>query len=129
MVQDFQYTVPTTLSFADAVEAVKAKTVEKGFRVLYVHEIDKTLAEKGFDSEPYSIIEVCNAKYAHRALSADKMVGLLMPCKVNVFVKEGEVFLSTLRPQVLASFFPEAGLEELAAEIDVVLMDIVEGSK
>lgn len=55
---DFHYTVPTTKTFAEAVEAVHAKAVEKGLRVQHVHEVHKTLAEKGFASDPYSIVEV-----------------------------------------------------------------------
>lgn len=52
-----------------------------------------------------------------------------MPCKVNVFVQDGQVFLSTMRPQVIARFFPEAGLVDLAAEVDALLLQILEEVK
>lgn len=48
-----------------------------------------------------------------------------MPCKVNVFVQDGQVFLSTMRPQIIARFFPEAGLADLAEEVDAILLQIV----
>lgn len=58
MEADFQYTVPTEKSYEAALEAVQAEAVAKGFRVQHVHDVQKTLADKGLDSEPYAIVEV-----------------------------------------------------------------------
>ncbi len=55
---DFIYQVDTGKSFDAAVDAVQAKAVEKGFRVLGVHDVQATLADKGFQHEPMKIIEV-----------------------------------------------------------------------
>ncbi len=40
----FDYTVETKKSFDDAVAAVEAKSKEKGFGVLHVHDVKATLA-------------------------------------------------------------------------------------
>ena len=58
------YTVPTSKGFDAAVEAVQQVIADAGFRVLFVHDVAATLAEKGFQRERVSIIEMCNAKYA-----------------------------------------------------------------
>lgn len=55
---EFGYTVKTSKPFAAAVEAVQAKTAEKGFKVQHVHDVQKTLAEKGFQRDPFSIVEI-----------------------------------------------------------------------
>lgn len=128
MEMNFEYTVETEKSFDQAVEAVQAKTAEKGFRVLHVHDVTATLAEKGFQREPLKIIEICNAKYANQVLNADVSIGLFMPCKINVYTKEGQTFLSALLPGVMGSFFPGKGIEPVAAEVEKIVRGIVDES-
>ncbi|PKO11565.1 MAG: hypothetical protein CVU39_28565, partial [Chloroflexi bacterium HGW-Chloroflexi-10] len=62
--EKFDYTVETTKGVEEAVAAIEAKAQEKGFRVLHVHDVQTTLAAKGFEIEPMKIVEVCNAKFA-----------------------------------------------------------------
>lgn len=123
---DFEYTVVATgRSFDEAVEAVGAASQAKGFRVLHIHDVKATLEEKGFSRDPLKIIEVCNAKYASQALQADVRIALMLPCPVAVYVEGGETKISTMRPRVLASFFPAAGIEKLAQEVDDAIVAIV----
>lgn len=126
---DFEYRVETQKSFPEAVAAVEAKTAEKGFRVLHVHDVQATLAEKGFQREPLKIIEVCNAKFAHQVLSKDMKVSLFLPCKINVFTEGEKTFISALRPAAMPQFFPQSGIEGVAKEVDRIITSIVDEAK
>ncbi|KKP27663.1 MAG: hypothetical protein UR15_C0034G0008 [Parcubacteria group bacterium GW2011_GWA2_31_28] len=126
---DFDYTVTTERSFEDAVAMVEQETKKAGFRVLYIHDVTKTLAEKKFQMEPFKIIEICNAKNAYNALRADIKIGLCLPCKINVYQKDGETYISGMRPIVLPQFFPKADLGNLPAEVDKIIRDIIDRSK
>jgi len=126
---DFEYRVESKKSFAEAVAAVEAKTAEKGFRVLHVHDVQATLGEKGFQREPLVIIEVCNAKFAHQVLSKDIKVSLFLPCKINVFTQGGKTHLSALRPAAMPQFFPQSGIEGVAQEVDRIITNIVDEAK
>jgi len=126
---DFEYRVESKKSFSEAVAAVEAKTAEKGFRVLHVHDVQATLAEKGFQREPLVIIEVCNAKFAHQVLSKDMKVSLFLPCKINVFTQGGKTHLSALRPAAMPQFFPSSGIEGVAQEVDRIITSIVDEAK
>jgi len=126
---DFEYRVESKKSFPDAVAAVEAKTAEKGFRVLHVHDVQSTLGEKGFQREPLVIIEVCNAKFAHQVLSKDMKVSLFLPCKINVFTQGGKTHLSALRPAAMPQFFPQSGIEDVAQEVDRIITSIVDEAK
>ena len=126
---EFDYTVNTTKNFDSAVNGVEAETVKAGFKVLYVHDVRKTLEEKGFEIEPFKIIEVCNAKSAYAVLQADIKIGLCLPCKINVYIKNGETFISGMRPIVLPQFFPDAKLGNLPEEIDGIIRSIVDNAK
>ena len=126
---DFDYTVTTEKTFDEAVKAVEEETKKAGFKVLYIHDVASTLKEKSFKIEPFKIIEICNAKSAYTVLQADMKIGLCLPCKINVYQKEGQTFVSGMRPIILPKFFPNANLGNLPAEVDAIIKGIIDRSK
>lgn len=127
--KNFQYTVSSSKPFDVAVGAVESKTAEKGFRVLHTHDVAGTLAEKGFAREPLKIVEICNARYASEALNKDVNVALMLPCPIAVYTKEGKTFLSTMRPSALADFYPDSGIEDIAAAVEKTVLEIIDQAK
>ena len=123
---ELDYTVSTTKSHADAVQAVVDRTAAHGFRVQFVHDVQETLAEKGFAREPLTIVEMCNAKFASQVLAADPKIGLMLPCPIMVYVEDGQTLISTMRPTLIGGFFPAAGIDEVAAEVEQVLFAIID---
>ena len=75
---EFDYTMTTIKPFDVAVLAVEEEIVKAGMRVLYVHDVQKSLVEKGFQRDQFKIVEFCNAKYANEFLNADIKIGLCM---------------------------------------------------
>ena len=126
---DFDYTVTTEKSFNEAVKAVGQETKNAGFRILYIHDVTATLKEKGFEIEPFKIIEICNAKSAYTVLKADIKIGLCLPCKINVYQKDSKTYISGMRPVILSQFFPKANLGNLPMEIDELIRGIIDKSK
>ena len=126
---DFDYTVTTKKSCNEAVLAVEQETKNAGFRVLYIHDVTATLKEKGFEIEPFKIIEICNAKSAHTALQGAIQIGLCLPCKINVYQKDSRIYISGMRPTVLSQFFPKANLGNLPTEVDEIIRGIIDKSK
>src|SRR3989344_3067634 len=122
---DFDYTVSTSKNFDKAVLDTEQEITEVGMRVLYTHDIQKKLAEKGIKREPFKIIEFCNAKYANEFLNADIKIGLCMPCKINVYVKDNKIYISGMRPIILPQFFPKADLGNMHKEIDKIIQTII----
>ena len=72
---EFDYTTTTTKTFDAAAQSVQDEIAKAGMRVLYVHDVQKTLAEKGFIREPFQIIEFCSAKFANEFLNKDIKMG------------------------------------------------------
>ncbi|MDO8489832.1 MAG: DUF302 domain-containing protein [bacterium] len=126
---DFDYTQVSSKSFDLAVKSVEEEIANAGMRVLYIHDVQKTLAEKGFEREPFKIVEFCNAKYANDFLNADIKIGLCLPCKINIYIKDGQIFISGMRPTVLSHFFPNVDLGDKPQEIDKKIQDIINNSK
>ena len=126
---EFDYTATTTKTFDEAVQSVQDEVAKNGMRVLYVHDVQKTLGEKGFERDSFKIIEFCNAKFADEFLNKDIKIGLCLPCKVNVYVKNGQTFISGMRPIILPQFFPQADLGERPKEIDHIIQSIINNAK
>ena len=125
----FERTVTTDKSFDEAVSRVERKAAEKGFRVLHTHDVAATLAEKGFPREPLKIIEICNAKYASQVLNKDVKLSLMLPCPISVYIEKGKTNISTLLPTSIAQFFPQAGIERLASEVEKIVLQIIEEAR
>ncbi|MCL6595645.1 MAG: DUF302 domain-containing protein [Firmicutes bacterium] len=123
------YRVETERDFDEAVRRVEEETAAAGFRVLHVHDVAATLAEKGFASEPYKIVEICNARYASRVLGEDPEVGALLPCKVNVYRRQGRTYLSALLPSAMAAFYPGPAVAEVAREVEQAVRAIVDRAR
>lgn len=125
----FEQTVTTDKPFDEAVTNIEMKAAENGFRVLHTHDVAATLAEKGFPREPLKIIEICNAKYASQVLNKDVKISLMLPCPISVYIHEGKTHISTLLPTSIAEFFPQAGIEDLASEVERIVLKIIEEAR
>jgi len=126
---DLLYVVESSKPFDETVNAVEQNATQKGFRVLHTHDVAATLAEKGFPREPMKIIEICNARYANEALNKDIRLAVMLPCPICVYTERGKTFINTFRPSAIPSFFPEAHVESLAADVDRIVLDIIDEAK
>ena len=104
------------------VEEVRAALRDQGFGVLTEIDVQATLREKlGEETEPYLILGACNPALAHRALSVDPSIGLLLPCNVVVRTAEGRTVVEALDPNIMVEVTGDATLSLIAAEASVRL--------
>ena len=89
----------------------------EGFGILTEIDVRATLAKKlGAEFRPYVILGACNPAIAHRALSADLGIGLLLPCNVCVWQEDEAAVVSIARPEAMFAMVNRPGLEPLVRE-------------
>lgn len=114
---DYGLTIRVPVPFAEAVARVRDALKAQGFGVLTEIDIQATLRDKlGEDMEPYLILGACNPPLAHRALAADRRIGLLLPCNVVVRAEAGQTVIEALDPQAMVAVAVEASLQPVADE-------------
>ena len=114
---DYGMTIHTSIPFAEAVARVRDALKAQGFGVLTEIDVKATLRDKlGQDIEDYLILGACNPPLAHRALDADRKIGLLLPCNVVVRTADGQTIIEALNPQVMVEVAGQPSLKPVADE-------------
>ena len=112
------------MPYEQALERVTATLKEQGFGILTEIDVKKTMKAKlDVDFTKYIILGACNPPLAHRALTAEIDLGLLLPCNVVVYEDEkaGETVVSTIKPEMLVQVTGNPELEAVAKEVETKL--------
>ena len=97
---DYGIAIRVRAPFAETVGRVRDALKAQGFGVLTEIDVQATLRDRlGEDMEPYLILGACNPPLAHRALAADRRIGLLLPCNVVVRAGAGQTVIEALDPK------------------------------
>jgi uncharacterized protein (DUF302 family) len=120
------YTKTTNAPFQSALEKVQLAASKHNFRTLHVHDVQATLAEKGFEIGPYSIVEVCNAGFAHKVISAHKPVGMFLPCRILLYEDKGATVVSLMLPTLIAEMMPGQDFQSIPADVEKLLKQVVD---
>ena len=107
------------LTFEAAVDRVTQELQKEGFGVLTDIDVQLTLKKKlNADVPPYRILGACNPSLAHRALTAEPQIGLLLPCNVVVRQDEaGTVRVEFMDPSAVLELVNKPEIGEIASEV------------
>ena len=126
----FNYTVKTQKNIDDVIEQITSNLSEIKFGVLGILDFKGIFAKKGIDyPHEYKLLEICNPQAAKQALDSDPNIGLLLPCTIAVYEKDGENYISLAKPTVLLSVASNTELESMGKEIEEKLIEVMENSK
>ncbi|HZT64590.1 MAG TPA: DUF302 domain-containing protein [Acidimicrobiales bacterium] len=115
----YSKSVEIALPYERAVQAVKDAFKDQGFGTLTEIDVRQTLQDKlGVESEPCLIIGACNPQLAHRALSIEPSVAVLLPCNVVVRSRDRHSQVEAMDPAVMSSVTGNPAMREVAAEAE-----------
>ncbi|MFP4620760.1 MAG: DUF302 domain-containing protein [Bacteroidales bacterium] len=114
-------------TFDQVVDKVTNALKEEGFGILSDIDVSETLKKKlDVNFRKYRILGACNPPNAHKALSAEPYIGLMLPC--NVVVQEtddGKVDVAAVDPVASMTAVENSDLKIVATNIKEKLERVI----
>jgi uncharacterized protein (DUF302 family) len=124
------FEVKTNKDFETAVIDLKKSLTENSFGVLWEMNFKDKLQEKGLDFDKnFKVFEVCSPPRAKVVLDQNLEAGYMLPCKMVVYEKEGEVRIGMMKPTSMAELMNDKGLTDVAEEVETILRKAIDGAK
>jgi uncharacterized protein (DUF302 family) len=106
------------MQFDAAVEKVTAELQKEGFGVLTTIDVKETLKKKlNVDFRKYKILGACNPPFTHEVLQAEEEIGLLLPCNVIVYERNGKSVVAAFDPMSMTRVMENPAVEPVAVEV------------
>jgi uncharacterized protein (DUF302 family) len=118
--RDYGFGVELDLPYEEAVERVREALGAEGFGILTEIDVRETLKKKlDVDFRPYVILGACNPPLAHQALTAERDIGLLLPCNVVVYAgdDEGTSVVGIMDPEAALALTGNDAVAPLASDV------------
>ncbi|MCB9818359.1 DUF302 domain-containing protein [Candidatus Nomurabacteria bacterium] len=113
--------------FEEAIIKVTEALATEGFGVLTTIDVKATMRKKlDLNYENYTILGACNPTFAHKALEAEKEIGLLLPCNVIVYQTGDDVHVSAMLPSAAMSAVENDAIADIAEEVETRLKKVVD---
>lgn len=125
---DYGFVKKIDLRFDNAVREIEEELLKEGFKVLTTIDVQAKFKEKlNIDFPKYVILGACNPGLAHKAISAEWNIGLLLPCNVIVYEKDTNVWVGIMKPTAAMAAVQNEALRGLAAEVESKLKRVFDG--
>ena len=123
---DYGYGRVLNQPFDVALRQTRESLKAEGFGVLCEIDMREKLKEKlGVEFAKYVILGACNPPLAYRALQEEMNLGLLLPCNVVVYEKDGKSFVAAINAAKMLSIFGNAALEATAGQVNEKLKRVI----
>jgi uncharacterized protein (DUF302 family) len=113
--------------FDQAVEQVTESLKKEGFGILTTIDVKEKFKEKlGIDFKKYLILGACNPANAHQAIEAEENIGLMLPCNVIVYEKDGKVIVAAIKPTIAMKMIKNEPLSKIAEKVETKIKRVID---
>ena len=125
---NYGFSKKVDLSYEDALVKVTEELQKEGFGVLTEIDVKATLKKKlDVDHNNYKILGACNPQLAHKALTAEPEIGLLLPCNVVVYEDDNkQTIVAAIDAKTMMSVVGRDDIEPIAEEVNQKLAKVLE---
>jgi len=123
---NFSIQTDTTLDYEEAIKRVTELLKKEGFGILTQIDVKETLKKKlNVDFKRYIILGACNPNFAHKALHAEVLVGVFLPCNVIVYEKDEGSLVAAMNPYILAEIMENEKIKEISEKVTEIFQRII----
>jgi uncharacterized protein (DUF302 family) len=112
-----------------ALDLVKAELANEGFGILCEIDVAAVMQKKlNVDFRPYVIRGACNPPLAYRALTAERDIGLLLPCNIIVYQDDdpGQTVVAAMDPVEALTLTDNPDIQPLAEDVRARLLRVLD---
>ena len=121
------FKLSTTKTVTEAAADLRAAVEAHYFGVMHVHDLKATMAKQGVEfAHECLILEVCQPQQAKQVLEGNMSISTALPCRISIFEEEGKTVLATLKPTTLLAMFEVPKLEQVAREVETIIIKIMQ---
>lgn len=109
------------------VEKLVAAATLKSWQNPAIHNLQQSLAKAGKEVRPVQVVEICKPEYSGAMLekSDERIVSVMMPCRISVYQKEdGKTYVALLNMAEMVTGFSPVAVEAISGatkeSIDIV---------
>lgn len=123
---NYGFTKELDFPFENVIETVTNKLSDEGFGILTKIDVREKFREKlGIEFVKYVILGACNPANAHKAILAEPDIGLMLPCNVIVYEKDGKTIVSAIKPTVAMRMIDNKDLQKIATTVEAKLSKVI----
>jgi uncharacterized protein (DUF302 family) len=116
---NYGFTKELNIPYGKVIERVRDSLKKEGFGVLTEIDVQEKMKKKlGIDMSKYIILGACNPPNAYKAILTEENIGLMLPCNVVVYEKDGKTVISFIRPTVAMQMVDNAELQKVSEEVE-----------
>jgi len=116
----------SSYSLDETVENLKDALVSQNFILIRTDTLEHGLVPEGEENPQEVILHFCNFSFLFDALTVDPRVGMFLPCRITVVVRDGKVMVSAINPLYLSQLFNNAELDEYCHKMHDLYSLIIE---
>jgi len=114
------------LPYDRTVEKVTTELKNEGFGVLTTIDVKDTFKKKlDVDCSKYVNLGACNPAFAYQSLQAEEELGMLLPCNVIVYEKDGKTNVSAFDPTVMNKLTENSRVDTIAQQVKEKLQRVL----
>ncbi|NLI15687.1 MAG: DUF302 domain-containing protein [candidate division Zixibacteria bacterium] len=111
--------------YESVLEKLSPALKNEGFGILTQIDVRNTLKNKlDVDFPKYMIVGVCNPSLAYRALQSEINIGLMLPCNIIIYEKDGDTYIALAKPSAAMAAVDNPALEKIVAEAESRLVKV-----
>ncbi len=115
----YGFTKEINKPFDEIINLVTEKLKKEGFGILTRIDVNEKFKEKlGIDFKRYEILGACNPQSAYDAIIAEENIGLMLPCNVIVYEKDGKTGISIIKPTMAMGMINNDKLKSVAEKVE-----------